>query len=489
MKRFPISKVFCILLLSLSLIVVEILEILDISNNITSYSTLTVVMLICVVFFTVSVYRQYGKTMFFSFSMVFFLCQFFLQICIGNFGLYEKQSYFNPGWEYMNKTVKILTIGTMGYICGLNTVSVQRHGEIINRKIVSMVVPSQIDASIGRCILVFVVVVPIYIWALGRGIVGYATLSGIANYDSNLNSVQLITYITNMMTMVVYVLFINMIQKKTTTSKIILFIILGVRLSLALLSGMKADIILLVASLGIIYYILNGKITIKMIAGAAIATLLIYMLNETYRNLLRNSTYEGMERMDVLLHAIEVVFTGNRGSSEDVGIDMLNRIGITESAAAIIYYSDTVGLTESDPTFLKDLLLIPFNTFLPRAVFPWKSILNYGLWVTRTVYDSMSYSSSYLTIVGFFYLIGGSVAVFLGYFLIAIFLEFLSGIVNIKSKNMALLCTYLILLTTEIYEPGDPVTMIMGLLRGIIIYPLLSVVLTKKAGRQKVNGQ
>ena len=101
----------------------------------------------------------------------------------------------------------------------------------------------------------------------------------------------------------------------------------------------------------------------------------------------------------------------------------------------------------------------------------------------------MSYSSSYLTIVGFFYLIGGSVAVFLGYFLIAIFLEFLSGIVNIKSKNMALLCTYLILLTTEIYEPGDPVKMIMGLLRGIIIYPLLSVVLTKKAGRQKVNGQ
>ena len=99
MKRFPISKVFCILLLSLSLIVVEILEILDISNNITSYSTLTVVMLICVVFFTVSVYRQYGKTMFFSFSMVFFLCQFFLQICIGNFGLYEKQSYFNPVWE------------------------------------------------------------------------------------------------------------------------------------------------------------------------------------------------------------------------------------------------------------------------------------------------------------------------------------------------------------------------------------------------------
>ena len=445
----------------------------------TEFTILTISLLLFVLFIIGDIYKTQGSVGIGALCVLFFIFQFLIQVCIGNINLYTNQHYYNPGWDYLVKTMRVMMISAIGYSLGMEAKLFNDTGKKWHRIVFQDSFPYPSRASYKRCVLLFAIMIPIYIWAINKGIVGYNSSSSIKNYESNLAISTITTYIVSISEMIAYILFADVLIHPESKGKIPCSIIIALRLGLAMISGMKADIILMMASLAIVYYVCKGKIPKKTIIIGILLTLIVYSFNDAYRNVLRDQSGSSLSRFEAFTTAIQASTTDYDNNDGSVTNKVLSRIGTTESAGAVILYSDSHGLTENDPNFLKDFVLIPINTFVPRIIFPNKAVFQYGLWVTQTVYGQNLYSSSYLTIQGCFYLMGGYFAVFFGSLFLAAFLRLVSGFVDLRKKNVAALCVYLMILKS-LYEPNDPTTLTMGMLRNIIIYPLLCLLLIKK---------
>lgn len=471
-KTVLASKAFIIIFATLYLCLMVALK--DLLSDITMYSLLTIGLFVVSFSMCTSLVKARGRYYLFSLTTLFLMFQFIVQVCIGNIAYYSNQTYYFPGWDYMKKTMFVMYTAALGYICGMDSKVWASAGEKIHEKFFTKW-ETNYNVNLRACIIVFIIVIPLYMWGMSTGLIGYET-SNTVTAVSNIK--QVVVYLSHLMTMALYILFIDILKNRKRNERLVFVVFLVVRLFMALLSGMKADIILMFACLFIIYLVCVGKANKMILFLGSLATLLIYNLNNVFRALLRNEAYNSFTRSELLFISVRQILLGGDVLT-GVNNSFLMRLGITESCGSVIRYIDLHGLTENDPTFFKDFILIPLSTFLPRAILPWKSVLNYGVWVTQVVHGTMAYSSSYLTIEGFFYSIGGFITVFLGFYFLAIFLEFVSSIIKVESMNEVMLCTFLMICTTQIFEPNDPVTMIMGIIRGIIIYPILGKILIR----------
>jgi hypothetical protein len=100
---------------------------------------------------------------------------------------------------------------------------------------------------------------------------------------------------------------------------------------------------------------------------------------------------------------------------------VMRRLHITLFSAAVIHFDQTVGLDESAPDFLTNLILQPIYSVIPRVIWPDKPMIDYGRWFTKEIYGHKdSESSTSLGPIGHLYLVGGALGVCLGFWAIGI---------------------------------------------------------------------
>ena len=200
-------------------------------------------------------------------------------------------------------------------------------------------------------------------------------------------------------------------------------------------------------------------------------------INQT-RTLMRNFSYN---RVETIVNLITGSLRTTGTNNFDVIYNILQRINIIESMSAIVKYRDQIGLVPSDPNFLLDFLISPITSIVPRIVLPIKSFSDYGLWVTQNVHgDYNIFSSSYVTLQGFFYLAGGVFMVILGFFLLGLILRITDGMLNIYNKSIITIPIYLILIYQVVFEPSNPVSFVSDIVRGMIIFFIFMKIFTKR---------
>jgi hypothetical protein len=410
---------------------------------------------------------------------IFIFFQYLVQINIGNFSLLHSSSlYYNQDLYYLNKSMYIAIVSCLGIMIGFRNSSAILYGEKLKNKFISN--GYEYYTSHFKSIIFFILSVFVYIFAVRLGILGYADTSNLSGYIRYASISQYIIYVADMGMLVVLLLFVDLLKKKSIITWLLFILFLSIRIMLAILSGMKIELLGLLLGLIVLYMIIRGKIPRLMVALFSLSIIFIYRLSDIFRAMLR-STMNYHSRVDLLL----VSYRGlekNDQSLFETFFSFLNRLNIIEPSAAIVHYKDTIGLSGNDPSFMVDLLLIPITTFIPRALLPGKPMSTYGLWVTHTVYGlpKTIHSSSYVTVQGFFYLAGGIFCVFIGFLSIGLFLNFCSGIISLKEKNLLLVCVFIIIITKVLIEPSTPIGIFTGVIRGIVIYVLLGRLLINK---------
>jgi hypothetical protein len=104
-------------------------------------------------------------------------------------------------------------------------------------------------------------------------------------------------------------------------------------------------------------------------------------------------------------------------------VTLFDNTNYSTEAAASIQFEEEGKESANRPDFVENLLLSPFYAVVPRILLPTKKSEKYGYWFREEVLEvnvGLEYSITF-TPIGFLYFAGGSIGVFLGFFLMGIF--------------------------------------------------------------------
>jgi hypothetical protein len=203
------------------------------------------------------------------------------------------------------------------------------------------------------------------------------------------------------------------------------YVLFVVQVAFGFLSGFKGQVVMPFVVAGICWYAARGRVPMRLIVAASVATFVAYLVIEPYRAL---STVDADFRQASLTqiaanlgraHSVAANVSADFTDEETPGFAMIlvRRNDLIGEAALAIRYRDIHAMLPPDaPPFLKNLLLGPFAGFIPRFVWPTKPLQNIGSWYANTVLevDTETHSES-MSPVGYLYFAGGALAVFLGF--------------------------------------------------------------------------
>ncbi len=206
-----------------------------------------------------------------------------------------------------------------------------------------------------------------------------------------------------------------------------MFGILVFEVAAGFLSGMKSGVLMPFVIILLCRYLRVGRLSKAWLVMVFVAVVAAYAVIEPFRI----ARYEDRQFSGTSLgNIVETMLSARSFYSRELGPlywTILARGNLSYIGSFGIEFADAVPyLPEGSPEFLKDILLAPLHAWIPRLVWETKPLGTLGLWYTQVVLGMGDIPTS--TAMGpFTYLyfagggmIGGSVAVFIGFFLIGI---------------------------------------------------------------------
>lgn len=455
----------------------------DLFSNVTQFITVNILLLLYILFNLRREYKRQGKEVFTSTLFVFYLFHYVLQGIVSNFSVIDGYTLPLTHLNYLIKTEYIYVLACVSFTLGYRS----RFNNFIGSVFMGLApVKKILTGSFNRnklhrtaAVMCLILGSCVYAVGLKTGVLGYSRSNNLSSIQSSFGYQQYLVYLSGLIYMAFYSFYLELHRdKKSLFPKIMFMLSTLTVIVFGLLNGMKAALFSPFIFLLFMGYSLGKKINIKVLLIAFITLYLSYLIVEPYKELSRVDT--SSSRIQLLVQVVEHI--GTEQSQNTFGISLLRRVNQTEAAANVIYYADKVGVGRGDPNFMRDLIVSPLSTFLPRAFFPWKPVGTYGLWVTQKVYGySTVLSSSYITIEGYLYLAGGIPAILIVMFIFGSLSKLAQMYLYNRSRlTPVLLVAYIMLLENTFFEPADPVQLIVGLLRGAVIYPVLAFLFFKK---------
>ena len=404
---------------------------------------------------------------------IFFIFQFLVQVLVGNLSLPFYTSHFNAGWDYLYKSMVVMVLAAIALMMGGMSRGCYRLGVRLHD--VSIGKFNQIQLNVFVSILVLIGSTCVYLYSMSIGVIGYADSNTAGTYESTSSFAQYLMYLADAGYIVLLLsYYVRLSDPSNKSARNVFYVALLIRVVLALMNGMRSELFFIILCLAIIHFIVKRSIP-KWLFLLPLVVIFSYGVYDSYRSLLRT---DGGSRAELIL-------TAASSSNFDLGetiVTLLTRLNLTESLSAILHYADTATLTSDDPSFLFDLVLLPLTTFIPRALFPWKSMTTYGLWVTRDVYgaDESVMSSAYVTTEGFYYLAGGILLVFIGFLTLGLFLNFVGGFLKNAKTNPIAASVFLMLCYKVLFEASTPIDIVTPCIRGMLIFGLISYLLVAR---------
>ena len=421
------------------------------------------------------------KTGIFSYAAIFLVCQFIGQVFIGNFSYFFGSEEHND-WIYMNKSMWLCFLSVFGLTAACHVRSFSQWGRRLSEHFFPDIHVEKL--YMGRCIGMFLFSFSLIIFMMMAGLTGYADAEGLAQANSYVSVIQYLMYLAAGASLVLYLIFYEYLLHPTMTKRVLFLVLFILQFGVAVTSGMKKDTLVMFVCLFLIYYLVKRKVSIVFLLIAVMAVFGLYQFIDAYRTALRLATFSG-SRLDTFLSVMSGLGADQGLYSDRLGVGevadkFFSRLSLTDSLSLIVEYKDSVGLGPEDPTFLVDWLVTPFTIFLPRFLFPFKSMGTYGLWVTHTVMGlpDTVVSSSYVTVGGFLYLAGGAIMVTAGFFVIGAVFDFFGSFCRLEERNPIFIIVFF-LVVVRIIEPSTPIDVVTDVVRATIIFTLMGMFLIR----------
>lgn len=404
----------------------------------------------------------------------------------------------------MNKLMLLVILGAiamwLGYWSSLTT-------RLMNSRILSRLQHKYFDIDSTPKIWVLPA---LYIIAVGGrlaevwlGVYGYSS-----NYQRSLDAASYTQFLVLMDNMGLLALIIIALQYYGKNPAFyVKFYFIGIfigELFWGLLSGMKSGVMIPFLCVLIVQYLRRGKVSKAWVIMFPIAIIVAYSLVDPFRDE-RNSnpnfeatSVHGIEKAIIDAQIRKHAEAKNIDKKEDAHVikqekdaslllKVMSRTNLTYVAAVGIEYADThTVFPEGSPDFAGNALQAPIGAYIPRFLWQGKAIQNIGIWYTQVVMGQpYSFSSTAMSIFTNLYFVGGTIAVFIGMYLIGM----MQRIIFFVTKpwiSAAGVIVYLSLMTKfEVIAEADSQTIIAFIFRIIPLLIILQSIIYNHALSQK----
>lgn len=220
-------------------------------------------------------------------------------------------------------------------------------------------------------------------------------------------------------------LFLYIYFFKTGKKKSLFIIFFSIDFFFAIITGFKGAIVMCIVVLAIAYYIVNEKMKFSYILITIFTIIFAYAIVTPYRYYLETSTsFDKYSITSIVNGFISSNKASKQRESESDKLAVIKRFNFIPELTKFQEYKTEHGLKHDDPDFLYITLTAPIQIFVPRLLWKEKPKADLGrLWVTQKVLGRNNNSSTAFGPIGFLYLTGGILAIVLGFFIVAFFLQ------------------------------------------------------------------
>lgn len=313
------------------------------------------------------------------------------------------------------------------------------------------------------------------IFLMITGQVGYGTFQ--ENTTSDYSFLFQIVFILSGFFLSLFAIFKYLYAFKNKKFDVAYLIFFVIQLIYGFLSGMKETIIVPIIIVLIPYLLSGRKLPKKVIYLGILGVLLIYPLNDNYREVLNN--FPNLKKNEALgiaaVKTMDISFTENLSQGGD---SFSSRLSLFPY---LVYCVEK----EGEWTYYKHLdryIYLPIAWIVPRVLIPDKpksetgAVLNYQIFG----YETNSLTG---TTYGWAYLEGGLLYVFVLFLLFGFFILYFQN--NLGYDSLFGLLAYVGLLTDLLKVESDIYFLISGILQRMLIYFLFYKILITKTKKAK----
>ena len=281
---------------------------------------------------------------------------------------------------------------------------------------------------------------------------GFASL--IKNIFSALNPFALI--------MSAYIVYIKKV--KDIFFKKFFYVVFLLQVILGLLSGMKEEVILPILFVGIVYLIGGYKISKKVLLIGIFLLILLYPLNNAYRNVINNPYKNTRSHFLNLIIAIENL---KNNPLEEIFNTSISSYSNRTSMYSFYQYSIKIESEWQYYKYMTRYFVLPIVWVIPRVIWENKPRSDIGAVFYEKIVGYKGQNSVTPTTLGWAYLEGGVIFVAIIFFIFGLILEFFD---KKNIENPLYLLIYIFLLYKLMKPEWDVYFLLAKLIQSIILY-------------------
>ncbi|MEM6964537.1 MAG: hypothetical protein AAF573_07220 [Bacteroidota bacterium] len=271
-------------------------------------------------------------------------------------------------------------------------------------------------------------------------------------------------------------LFICLMYYKNRTYKlrVIFLIVLSLEIFFAAISGARGPIIITSILVFLSSYFTQEKVNKTLLGFVIVSFVLAFSIIMEYKDFVLVENPVGQSPTELLSSFMEYRKKLSEDQQERIyGAVVQNfaaRVNFVDEAAMAIRYKELEGLKESDPNFIRPLLTIPLDVFIPKFIQGTPNV-SWGLWFKVNVYkqtNDLIYNIAFSPI-GYLYLAGGPIFIILGYFAYGILIKAAYQFLN---HGLLGFIVYLAILSSIVVYKTGVATTYVGFIRMLIVVPI-----------------
>lgn len=265
-------------------------------------------------------------------------------------------------------------------------------------------------------------------------------------------------------------------KNRSLRNSLLFYACLSLELFFAFLYGARAPFLYPFIIIFVVHYYLNNRIQWSLVLLIIVPVIAAFSFVASFKQFSLSIDFKRSSNPIAMYQDYRKYMSALNQKSRDEFADnisdkILESSNFVCEGASAIRFQEEKSMYTRNPDFKLWLLKSPIDAFVPLFLQPIKNSPAWGLWFKNTVLKenrNLKYSIAFSN-VGYFYLTGGVIMIFIGFFLYGIILKIMykhlfEGVFGLVIFIMALEYLY----TTDVFS-----TIIVYFLRTVILYPII----------------
>lgn len=455
----PVSETQKIAILSVALIVYNGIEALALYNSNRTYFFLNPIIIACVVNFII------------------------FQGGITNLLLYSDGEYYLDVFdEHLRDNLQWVTLA-MTYTCYANVAMWLGYKLDIGRKIMQTFISwfrydrmGSSPLNIQLIIALAVVGYLLKVYLLSQGLYGRLAEESYRAIGDDISFLHSQTRFLRQFSLLPFTLIcISYFKTRENRLKWVFLVTLLLELFFAFIYGARHPIVVVALIVALTYYYSTQKLNIKIVLPVLVVLYLAFTIVMEFKEFALATTERSVSVVELLQNFMEYRENLDEHTKDviygNLYENVVGRLNFVREGAIALKYDHNPGLQPGDPDFVKPLIMVPVDVFVPKFI-QGKPKTAWGYWFKEKVvrHGSNEFYNIAFSAIGYLNFAGGLPVVLLGFFLYGILLR---GTYEFLFLGTLGFLIFLALIgSIALLKTAIP-SMMVGYLRILLIYPVI----------------